>query len=128
MVTNDDVTDEDRELLAQAYEETSGGGPFVLYAAEARGSPRAFTRCALHAIARARLGKEPSYQVDLVEDFVQRLGKISLSAVFIMEADAIHQAWIGNLSKTDRDRIRAAIRRRMDGPLSIQERRTYGQT
>lgn len=127
MVTDYDVTQEDRELLAQAYEETSGGGPFPFYAAEARGNPRAFTRCALRAIARARLGEEPLYRKDLVEDFIQRLGKISLSAVFIMEADAVHQAWIRNLSKTDRDRIRAAIQARMDGPLSIQEKKTYGR-
>lgn len=61
MITDDDVTQADRELLAQAYEETSDGGPFPFYAAETRGSPRAFTRCALRAVARARLGEESSH-------------------------------------------------------------------
>lgn len=50
------ITQEDRELLAQAYEE--GGQreqPYHEYAALAREGRGAFTMCSLRAIARARM-------------------------------------------------------------------------
>jgi hypothetical protein len=52
---NDIITDADRELLAKAYDECVGDGPYPTYAALARDGTGAFTLCSLRAIARARL-------------------------------------------------------------------------
>ena len=54
-VDNSIVTQEDRELLAQAYEESSREGPYPSYATLARIGDGAFTMCSLRAIARARM-------------------------------------------------------------------------
>ena len=55
---NDIITLEDRELLAQAYEESGYlAGPYPSYAELARKGEGAFTLCSLRAIARARLGR-----------------------------------------------------------------------
>lgn len=53
---NDIITQADRELLAQAYEESGyNAGPYPSYAELARRGEGAFTLCSLRAIARARM-------------------------------------------------------------------------
>lgn len=56
------ITEADRELLAQAYEETGGEGPYPTYAELARKGYGAFTLCSLRAIARARLAAAVTQQ------------------------------------------------------------------
>lgn len=58
---NSIITAEDRELLAQAYEESEyNGGPYPSYADLARRGQGAFTLCSLRAIARARIAATKS--------------------------------------------------------------------
>ena len=58
-VDNSIITQADRELLAQAYEESEYlGGPYPTYARLARDGEGAFTLCSLRAIARARMKAE----------------------------------------------------------------------
>lgn len=49
------ITDYDRSLLADAYEEDVSDGPYPSYAKVAREGRGAFTLCSLRAIARARM-------------------------------------------------------------------------
>jgi hypothetical protein len=58
MRDNSIITEADRELLAQAYEEIGGAGPYPTYAEIARSGSGDFTLCTLRAIARARLASK----------------------------------------------------------------------
>jgi hypothetical protein len=49
-----EITEVDRELLAQEYERGGPDGPYPTYAELARRGNGAFTLCSLRAIARAR--------------------------------------------------------------------------
>lgn len=116
---NDIVTDADREMLALAYEESvpipdppHQEGPFIYYVVEARTRSRAFTMCSLRAIARARLAGEVQHQSALVDNLIDRLKQVSLSSVWLIEADPIHQAWIAMLPEPSRKRIHDAIAER----------------
>jgi hypothetical protein len=57
---NDIITQEDRDLLAEAYAESVDNGPWVTEEVAARTGTGALIRAALRAVARARLGREKS--------------------------------------------------------------------
>lgn len=57
---NSIITQADRDLLAEAYAEHVGEGPYPSYADVARRGEGAFTLCSLRAIARARLQSQKS--------------------------------------------------------------------
>jgi len=55
---NSIITKDDRKLLADAYNEQVGEGPYPTYAKFALEGNGDFTLCALRAIARARIKAE----------------------------------------------------------------------